>query len=179
MCTAGICGLCRCAISEMPEAQNRGSSAAPGICARNSGANSPCTVEKWIASSLAPRNDGECNLALRPKISAALVATVAVHADAGDLSGVLQLVPDEARKILQRRRAERFHPVEQLVVERLVHLGHAALQEAKIEHHAGHGIRRAADADFGAKRVAVNFLARRAKRRSRQRMRRLEAERFR
>jgi hypothetical protein len=30
----------------MPEAQNLGSSAAPGICARNSGENSPCTVEQ-------------------------------------------------------------------------------------------------------------------------------------
>src|ERR1700686_207755 len=46
MCTRGMLGLRRCAISEMPEAQNRGSSAAPGICARNSGANSPCTVEQ-------------------------------------------------------------------------------------------------------------------------------------
>ena len=46
MCTAGTCGLCGCAISEMPEAQKRGSSAAPGISLRNSGANSPCTVEQ-------------------------------------------------------------------------------------------------------------------------------------
>ncbi len=46
MCTAGTCGFCGCAISEMPEAQNRGSSAAPGISLRNSGANSPCTVEQ-------------------------------------------------------------------------------------------------------------------------------------
>ncbi len=46
MCTAGTFGLRICAISEMPDAQNRGSSAAPGICARNSGANSPCTVEQ-------------------------------------------------------------------------------------------------------------------------------------
>ena len=36
-----------CAISEMPEAKNRGSSAAPGISLRNSGANSPNTVETW------------------------------------------------------------------------------------------------------------------------------------
>ena len=41
----GRAGFRMCAISEMPDAQNRGSSAAPGICARNSGANSPCTVE--------------------------------------------------------------------------------------------------------------------------------------
>ena len=46
MCTAGTCGLCGCAISEMPEAQKRGSSSAPGISLRNSGANSPCTVEQ-------------------------------------------------------------------------------------------------------------------------------------
>ena len=30
MCTAGTCGFCGCAISEMPEAQKRGSSSAPG-----------------------------------------------------------------------------------------------------------------------------------------------------
>jgi hypothetical protein len=30
----------------MPDAQNRGSSAAPGMSLRNSGANSPCTVEQ-------------------------------------------------------------------------------------------------------------------------------------
>ena len=46
MCTAGTCGFCGWAISEMPEAQKRGSSAAPGISLRNSGANSPCTVEQ-------------------------------------------------------------------------------------------------------------------------------------
>ena len=30
----------------MPDAQNLGSSVAPGICERNSGLNSPCTVEQ-------------------------------------------------------------------------------------------------------------------------------------
>ncbi len=45
MCTAGTLGFCGWAISEMPEAQNSGCSSAPGICLRNSGANSPCTVE--------------------------------------------------------------------------------------------------------------------------------------
>ena len=45
MCTAGTLGLCGWAISEMPLAQKRGSSSAPGICLRNSGENSPCTVE--------------------------------------------------------------------------------------------------------------------------------------
>src|SRR5258708_6623443 len=47
MCRVGTCGLCKCAISEMPEAQKRGSCDAPGIWSRNSGANSPCTVEQW------------------------------------------------------------------------------------------------------------------------------------
>ena len=46
MCTAGTCGFCGCAINEMPEAQKFGFSAAPGISLRNSGANSPCTVEQ-------------------------------------------------------------------------------------------------------------------------------------
>ena len=45
MCTAGTLGFCGWAMSEMPEAQNCGCSSAPGICLRNSGANSPCTVE--------------------------------------------------------------------------------------------------------------------------------------
>ena len=45
MCTAGTLGLCRWAMSEMPDAQNRGSASAPGISLRNSGANSPNTVE--------------------------------------------------------------------------------------------------------------------------------------
>ena len=47
MCTAGTFGFCGWAMSEMPEAQKRGSSSAPGICLRNSGANSPNTVEVW------------------------------------------------------------------------------------------------------------------------------------
>ena len=46
MCAAGTCGLCGCAISEMPEAQKRGSVSAPGMSFLNSGANSPCTVEQ-------------------------------------------------------------------------------------------------------------------------------------
>ncbi len=45
MCTVGTCGLTGWAISEMPEAQKRGSSSAPGICLRNSGENSPWTVD--------------------------------------------------------------------------------------------------------------------------------------
>ena len=48
MCAVGACGLTGWAISDTPEAQKRGSSSAPGICLRNSGANSPCTVEVWM-----------------------------------------------------------------------------------------------------------------------------------
>ncbi len=35
------------AINEIPDAQKRGSSSAPGIWPRNSGENSPNTVEQW------------------------------------------------------------------------------------------------------------------------------------
>ena len=45
--TAGTLGLAIWATRLMPLAQNRGSSAAPGICARNSGENSPHTVETF------------------------------------------------------------------------------------------------------------------------------------
>src|ERR1043166_4600618 len=47
MCTAGTCGLHMWAMSETPDAQKRGSSAAPGMSLRNSGANSPNTVETF------------------------------------------------------------------------------------------------------------------------------------
>src|SRR5215207_7928254 len=47
MCTVGTCGFQGWAMSEMPAAQKRGSSSDPGIWPRNSGANSPCTVETW------------------------------------------------------------------------------------------------------------------------------------
>ena len=46
-CAAGTSGLCMCATRLMPLAQNRGSSAAPGIWARKSGLNSPQTVETF------------------------------------------------------------------------------------------------------------------------------------
>ncbi len=46
-CAAGTSGLCMCATRLMPQAQKRGSSAAPGICARNSGLNVPQTVETF------------------------------------------------------------------------------------------------------------------------------------
>ena len=45
MCTAGTLGERMCATSEMPVAKKRGSCSAPGICLRNSGLNSPNTVE--------------------------------------------------------------------------------------------------------------------------------------
>src|SRR5690606_20146405 len=47
ICTAGTFGDCICATRDMPEAQKRPSSAAPGICLRNSGENSPWTVEMF------------------------------------------------------------------------------------------------------------------------------------
>ena len=45
MCTAGTLGERMWATSEMPVAKKRGSCSAPGICLRNSGLNSPNTVE--------------------------------------------------------------------------------------------------------------------------------------
>src|SRR5262245_60846608 len=62
---------------------------------------------------------------LRPVIGAALVAAVAMHADAGDLTGVLQPLPDEAREVFQRRRTQRLDAIEQLVVEHLAYIGDA------------------------------------------------------
>ena len=47
MCTAGTFGFHGWMMSEMPEAQKRGSSSAPGICLANSGAKVPWTVEMW------------------------------------------------------------------------------------------------------------------------------------
>jgi hypothetical protein len=94
-------------------------------------------------------------------------------------SRVLQPFKDEARKVFQRRRPQRLYPVQKLVVERLLHLRHAAFEQAEIEHHACGGIGRAPQAHFGTKRVAVDFLAGHAKRRPLQRMRGLEAKRFR
>src|SRR4249919_3449900 len=63
MCTAGTFGLCGCAISEMPEAQKRGSFTAPGISLRNSGANSPCTVEQCTPTFSKTR---PCIIAITP-----------------------------------------------------------------------------------------------------------------
>src|SRR3546814_7697757 len=47
MCTAGTRGERRCATREIPLAQNRGSSSAPGICRANSGEKRPNTVETF------------------------------------------------------------------------------------------------------------------------------------
>ena len=45
MCAGGTCGERGCVTTEMPLAQKRASRSAPGICAANSGANSPHTVD--------------------------------------------------------------------------------------------------------------------------------------
>ena len=45
MCTVGTYGFFGCTITEIPDAQNRGSSSAPTICFLNSFSNSPYTVE--------------------------------------------------------------------------------------------------------------------------------------
>ena len=47
ICTAGTRGLRICATNEIPVARKRGSSSAPDICLRNSGLNSPQTVETF------------------------------------------------------------------------------------------------------------------------------------
>jgi hypothetical protein len=50
-------------MSEMPEAQNRGSVSAPGMSLRNSPANSPKTVETWTPTF---SNTRPCMLAITP-----------------------------------------------------------------------------------------------------------------
>ena len=69
MWTAGTCGFCGCAISEMPEAQKCGSASAPGISLRNSGANSPCTVETWTPtfSNTRPASSPWCRRRRAPR----------------------------------------------------------------------------------------------------------------
>ena len=67
MCTAGTSGERICATSEMPLAQKRGSAAAPGMSLRNSGENSPDTVEM-----LTPTFSNT-----RPRISAMITAATA------------------------------------------------------------------------------------------------------
>ncbi len=71
---------------------------------------------------------------------------------------------------------QRLDLVEKFVIEHLLHIVHAALEQAEIHHHPGRGIGCSANADLGAKRMAVNFLAGIAQRRSGQRMRGLETE---
>src|SRR5260221_13496709 len=99
-----------------------------------------------LRSSIALTSIGS---ALRSEIGAALVAAVAVNADAGDFSGVLQPLEDEARQVLQRRLPQRLDLVEELVVERLLHLRHAAFEQAEIEHHSRGRIGRATQAHLG------------------------------
>src|SRR6478736_3025552 len=86
--------------------------------------------------------------ALRSEIGAAFVATVTMNADARDLACVLEALPDEARQVFQRRRPERLDLVQELVVERLLHLSHTAFEQAEIVQHSRGGVRRAAQADF-------------------------------
>src|SRR5258708_13098633 len=49
---------------------------------------------------------------LRPVIGAAFVAAITVDAHPRDPSSVLQPIPDQAREVFQRRRAERPDPVQ-------------------------------------------------------------------
>lgn len=99
-----------------------------------------------------------------------------MYADACHVSCVLDMIPDETRQIFQRRRAESFDVVEELMIKLALDLAHTAIEQAEIEHHSALGIRLAADAHLGAERMAVDFHARGAQCRSRQRMRGLEAE---
>src|SRR5690606_30325318 len=97
---------------------------------------------------------------MRAEIGAAFAAAVTMHADAGDGSRVLDMIPDEARQILQRRRAKSFDIVEELMVELVPDLAHAPFKQAEIEHHTARGIGRAAQAHLGPERMAVNLHAR-------------------
>src|SRR5260221_8590946 len=115
-------------------------------------------------------------LALRAVIGAAFVAAVAVNTHPRDPPRMRKALPDEARKVLQRRRSERLDLVEQLVVEHFLHLRHTMLEQAEIQHHPGRRIGRAAHGDLGAERVAVDFFACCAQRRTGQRMGCLESE---
>src|SRR3954464_11307638 len=64
-------------------------------------------------SSVASCKDGHRHSTLRPKITAAFVAAVAVHADARQPAGMRDPLPDEAREVFQRRGPERLDVVEQ------------------------------------------------------------------
>src|SRR5262245_50180189 len=112
---------------------------------------SNCCPEWWArrACHRAARSRGPvgfahtANSSLWSVLGPALAATVAVNADRGEPVDMRGPFPDEAREIFQCRRPERLDPVEQLVVERLLNLGNAPLQKAKVHHHAAFGIRHA------------------------------------
>src|SRR5437016_4668464 len=116
-----------------------------------------------VAGSIAPltmTTTRSCpRLTMRPVIGAAFPATVAVDADPGDPSGVLQPIPNEAREVFQGRPAERLDPVQQPMIKRLADRRHALLQNPEIQHHAGRRIGRAADGHFGTERMTVDRLA--------------------
>src|SRR5216684_579881 len=139
----------------------------------------PCDFRLSLKRFSREHTSLEKRLALWAIISAALVATVTVYAHPRDRARALNPIPDEARKVLQRRRSKRVDLVEQFVVEHLAHLGHASFEKAEVQYHACRGIGRAAHRYLGTERVAMDLLARRAKRRSAQRMGGLEPERFR
>src|SRR6516165_2152775 len=97
---------------------------------------------------------------------ATLVATVAMDADASQPAEMGKALADEAREVFQRRGAQRLDLVEKLVVERQQHVFDRKLEEAEIDHHADHKIRRAAQAHLDAEGMAVNLFAGCAKRRT-------------
>ncbi len=69
----------------MPDAQKRGSSSAPGISLRNSGANSPCTVE-------------QCT----PTFSNTRPCIIAIDAAAAGTAGMVGALPGRADKPARR-----------------------------------------------------------------------------
>ncbi len=250
MCTAGTCGLCICAISEMPEAQKRGIvggarnlraefgrefavhgramhadlleqpavhhrhhaaaarlagmvGAVPGRAHEAAGVAG--IERRAVRRPRAVRSRRRCRRAAprtslsrapcdprstddvhveqpnlpRAVIGAAFVAAVAMDADARDLPACC------SRSQMKRDRFSSVGaPSASILLSNLwssVFCTSAmrALEQAEVEHHAGRGIGRAAHGDLGAERMAVDFLAGLAERRAGQRMRRLEAERFR
>src|SRR5262249_55440121 len=93
-----------------------------------------------------------------PEIAARLLATVTIHRHALHAADMLYPFPDEPRKILERRRSQRLDPVEQLVIEHLLHVRDAALELAEINDHSRLRIGLAGDSDLGAERMPMNFL---------------------
>ena len=103
MCTVGTCGFQGCAISEMPLAQNRGSSSPPGICLRNSGENSPCTVEQCKPTFSNTRPD-IIDITPPPPAPLSRCQGVRLKCPAGfDLSGPSSSRCSSAMQILSRR----------------------------------------------------------------------------